>query len=94
MKYLVTLRKDRWTYDEDGDLMMLPVDEPMEMLKCDNEDVARAFAERLADIYAAAVFGEVKTVNQEGKYDIVDHHTVEGGYWDDQYVIVVEELPE
>ena len=93
--YVVTLQKAHLGYDEDGDLVMLPETEPIVMLESNEKDIATAFAERLTDIYNAAVFGEIRHVSQDGKYGIIEHYQVVTDGWGDQYTIVVnEELPE
>ena len=89
--YVVTFQKAYMNYDEDGDLVMMPETEPIELLKIADKDAATAFAERLADIYNAAVFGEVRHVSQDGRYGIIEHYTIETGGWGDQYTIVVNE---
>ena len=89
--YVVTLQKAHMAYDEDGDLVMMPETEPIEMLKIADKDAATAFAERLTDIYNAAVFGEIRHISQDGKYGIIEHYQVCTDGWGDQYTIVVNE---
>lgn len=92
--YVVTLQKSYMDYDEDGDLVMMPETEPIELLKIADKDAATAFAERLTDIYNAAVFGEIRHVSQDGRYGIIEHYqiyTIKTEGWGDQYTIVVNE---
>lgn len=93
--YVITFQKEHMDYDEDGELVMIPETEPIELLKIADKDAVAAFAERLADIYNAAVFGGIRYVPQDGRYGIIELYQVytidftEG--WGDQYTIVVNE---
>jgi hypothetical protein len=92
MKYLVTLTKNVWTFDEDGEEICIPDGESYAMLEHEDIEMAKAFAEDLADIYANSLLGEITHVQQNGQYGIIDHFTIEGG--EVKYIITVEELPD